>query len=68
MTEEALNTVFANAYMFGIGIMKVVNTPRGLEMSVVGHEEYLKLSEALKFVAENTVEIKDGEQPKLIKP
>ena len=61
--ENPLNAAFANAYLYGIGIIKIVNTPRGPEMSIVGHEEYLELAEALKFVAENKMEFKDGNQP-----
>jgi hypothetical protein len=53
-----LSDAYANALLYGMGVLKIVNTPQGPVMSVVPIEEYAQLAEGLKFAAENSVEIK----------
>lgn len=56
-----LSDAYTNALVYGIGVIKIVNTPQGPVMSVVPSEEYLAVADHLKFAVENTMEIKDGE-------
>jgi len=49
-----LSDAYTNALVYGIGVIKIVNTPRGPEMSVVPREEYLAVADHLKFAVENT--------------
>lgn len=55
-----LSDAYANAVMYGVGVLKIVNTPQGPIMSVVDIAEYDQLGRHLRNVAQNTVEPKDG--------
>ena len=54
-----LSDAYTNALLYGIGVIKIVNTPRGPEMFVVPREEYLAVAEHLKFAVENTKDFTD---------
>jgi hypothetical protein len=54
-----LHDAYSNALLYGIGVIKVVNTPQGPVMSVVSREEYLAVADHLKFAAENTQDFTD---------
>ena len=54
-----LSDAYANALLYGMGVLKIVNTPKGPIMSVVPFEEYAQLAEHLKFAAENTKDFTD---------
>lgn len=54
-----LHDAYSNALLYGIGVIKVVNTPQGPMMSVVSREEYLAVADHLKFAAENTKDFTD---------
>lgn len=59
-TEEeflTLSDAYTNALLYGIGILKIVNTPQGPVMSVVDRAEYEAVAEHIKFAAQNTKEI-----------
>ena len=49
-----LSDAYANALLYGIGVLKIVNTPQGPIMSVVPFEEYAQLAEGLKYAAKNS--------------
>ena len=53
---EALFTVAANnAMIYGMGLIKLTNTPTGIVVEVIQPEEYLDVSLALEWAAQNTV-------------
>lgn len=54
-----LSDAYTNALLYGIGVIKIVNTPRGPEMFVVPREEYLDVADHLKFAVENTQDFTD---------
>lgn len=58
-----LSDAYTNALLYGIGILKIVNTPQGPVMSVVDIAEYDQLGRHMRNVAQNTVEPKDGTWP-----
>lgn len=59
MTEgdiEALFTMAANnAMLYGMGLIKLTHTPTGIVVDVIQPEEYLDVSLALEWAAQNTV-------------
>jgi hypothetical protein len=50
-----------DALLYGVGIIKIVNTPNGPVVSHVPREEFMELAEHLKFVVENTMDFTDQE-------
>jgi len=52
-----LSDAYTNAMLYGVGVLKIVNTPQGPVMSVVDFEEYAQLGEHLQNVAKNAVKI-----------
>ena len=42
-----------NAIMYGVGLIKFINTPTGIVVEVIGPEEYLQMSKSLEWVSEN---------------
>lgn len=61
MTSEDTDAIFAlaanNAIVYGIGIIKMTNTPTGIMVDVIQPEEYLQMSDALKWASENTFRV-----------
>ncbi|UOF78462.1 hypothetical protein [Caudoviricetes sp.] len=58
-TEGELLTVddaIGNALLYGIGIIKIVNTAGGPVMSVVDPRDYYQVAEHMKFAADNMLE------------
>lgn len=57
MNEEETMGLFQlaanNAVLYGLGLIKMVNTPTGIIVEVVAPQEYLQTSESLKWVSEN---------------
>lgn len=57
MTLEDADALFQlaanNAILYGVGIIKLINTPTGIIVEVVGPHEYLDLSKAMEWAAEN---------------
>lgn len=45
--------------MYGIGVLKIVNTPQGPVMSVVDRSEYEAVAEHMKFAAQNSKDFTD---------
>ena len=61
-TEEeflTLSDAYANAVMYGVGVLKIVNTPQGPVMSVVDIAEYEQLGQHLQFTAQNAKDFTD---------
>jgi hypothetical protein len=52
--EDIFNMAFTNAITHGCGVIRVFNTPTGLQIDVVEPEEYLDLGLALQWAAENS--------------
>ena len=57
MTLEDADALFQlaanNAILYGVGLIKFVNTPTGIVVEVIGPEEYLQMSKSLEWVSEN---------------
>lgn len=54
-----LSDAYTNALIYGIGVLKVVNTPAGPIMSVVPFSEYMQVADHLKFAAQNAQDFTD---------
>ena len=51
---EALFQLAANnSILYGVGIIKFINTPTGITVEVIAPQEYLETSEALKWASEH---------------
>ena len=59
MTPEDAQAIFTvaanNAILYGMGLIKLTNTPTGIVVDVVQPEEYIDVSVALQWAAENTL-------------
>ena len=57
MTPEELEQVFElaanNALLYGIGFIRIINTPSGMDIETIQPEEYLAMSRALEWASEN---------------
>jgi hypothetical protein len=53
-TEDMFGEAFTDALVYGVGIIRIVNTLGGMRMSHVPREEFIELGEHLKHIAENT--------------
>ena len=51
---EIFDNAYTDALVYGVGIVKMYNTPNGIQMTNVLREEYMALAKELKFVAKNT--------------
>ena len=54
-----LDEAYTDALLYGVGIIKIVNTLAGPRISHVPREEFIDLAEHLNFVAENTMDFTD---------
>lgn len=58
MTPEDADAIFTiaanNAILYGMGLIKLTNTPTGIVVDVIQPEEYIDVSVALQWAAENT--------------
>ena len=62
MTKPAgdmLDEAYTDALLYGVGVIKIVNTLAGIKMSHVPREEFTQLAEHLNFVVENTMDFTD---------
>ena len=61
MTEDDIESIFAiaanNAIVYGMGLIKLTNTPTGIVVDVIQPEEYLDVSVALEWAAKNTTKV-----------
>ena len=66
MTKQAgdmLDEAYTDALLYGVGIIKIVNTLAGPRISHVPREEFTELAEHLNYVVENTMDFTET-QPK----
>lgn len=56
-----LDEAYTDALLYGVGIIKIVNTLAGPRISHVPREEFIELADTLKFVVENTMDFTDQE-------
>lgn len=54
-----LDEAYTDALLYGVGVIKIVNTLAGIRIMHVPREEFTQLAEHLNFVVENTLELKD---------
>jgi|DEB19_MinimDraft_3_1074340.scaffolds.fasta_scaffold04025_6 hypothetical protein len=61
MTEEDIESIFAiaanNAMLYGMGLIKLTNTPTGIMVDVIQPEEYIDVAVALEWAAKNTIKV-----------
>jgi hypothetical protein len=59
LTHEDANNLFQlaanNAILYGVGIIKLINTPTGIVVEVIAPHEYLQTSESLKWASEHMI-------------
>ena len=58
-TDDMLGEAYTDALLYGVGIIKIVNTMAGPRISHVPREEFMELAEGLKYVVENTMDFTD---------
>lgn len=56
--EGIFNQAYTNALTHGCGFIRLTNTPTSLLVDVIEPEEYLDLSLALQWAAENAINVK----------
>lgn len=61
--EDILGEAYTDGLLYGVGIIKIVNTLAGPRISHVPREEFMDMAEHLKYVVENTLDF-TSEQPK----
>ena len=52
---NAVEQAYTNALIYGIGLVKMMNTPEGVVLSIVDPKEYLELAQSLEYVAKNSM-------------
>jgi len=57
--ENMLGEAYTDALLYGVGMIKIVNTMAGPQISHVPREEFMELAEGLKYVVENTMDFTD---------
>ena len=66
MTKQAgdmLDEAYTDALLYGVGIIRIMNTLDGPRISHVPREEFTELAEHLNYVVENTMDFTET-QPK----
>jgi hypothetical protein len=61
--EDILDKAYTDALLYGVGLVKIVNTKDGTKISHVPRDEFMQMSQHLKHVVENTLDFTDV-QPK----
>lgn len=62
MTDKAgdmLDEAYTDSLLYGVGIIRIVNTLAGPKISHVPREEFMELADHLKYVVENTMDFTD---------
>ena len=54
-----LDEAYTDALLYGVGIIKIVNTMAGPRISHVPREEFMELAEHLNYVVENIMDFTD---------
>ena len=58
-TDDMLDEAYTDALLYGVGIIRIVNTLAGPRISHVPREEFMELADVLKYVVENTTDFTD---------
>ena len=58
-TDDMLGEAYTDALLYGVGIIRIVNTLAGPRISHVPREEFMDLADHLKHVVENTLDFTD---------
>lgn len=58
-TDDMLDEAYTDALLYGVGIIRIVNTLAGPRISHVPREEFMELADHLKNVVENTIDFTD---------
>ena len=58
-TDDLLSEAYTDALLYGVGIIKIVNTMAGPRMSHVPREEFTQLAEHLNYVNKNIMDFTD---------
>ena len=58
-TDDMLDEAYTDALLYGVGIIRIVNTLAGPRISHVPREEFMELADHLKNVVENTLDFTD---------
>lgn len=58
-TDDMFGEAFIDALVYGVGIIRIVNTLGGTRMSHVPREEFMEFGEHLKHIAQNTKDFTD---------
>jgi hypothetical protein len=56
---DMLDEAYTDALLYGVGVIKIVNTLDGIRIMHVPREEFTQLAEHLNFVVENTMDFTD---------
>lgn len=54
-----LDEAYTDSLLYGVGIIRIVNTLAGPRISHVPREEFMELADHLKHVVENTTDFTD---------
>lgn len=60
--DQVFDEAYTNALIYGIGMIRIVNTAKGPIMAAVSRSEYEATAEHLRWVSEHTMHIKDQPQ------
>ena len=58
-TDDILGEAYTDALLYGVGIIKIVNTLAGPRIMHVPREEFMQLAEHLNYVNENIMDFTD---------
>lgn len=58
-TDDMFDEAWTDALLYGVGIIRIMNTQEGMRMSHVPREEFMELGEHLKYIAQNTKDFTD---------
>lgn len=58
-TGDMLDEAYTDSLLYGVGIIRIVNTLAGPKISHVPREEFMELADHLKYVVENTMDFTD---------
>jgi hypothetical protein len=57
--DEIFDGAYTDALLYGVGIIRMANTPDGIQMTHVPREEFMDLAKHLEFVTKNTKDFTD---------
>jgi hypothetical protein len=57
--EDIFDKAYADALLYGVGLIRIANTKDGPTISHVPREEFMDMAQHLKHVVENTLDFTD---------